>query len=106
MSITPIARASSVPVSRPLKVVVYLIGFQGYLANAGPQQEVISNEMQDRWDFTSNHCTQFRNGLTERLERSYLNTNVKIVNLEELLNIFPEMLKGKTFGRTLVDLNK
>ena len=35
-----------------------------------------------------------------------LEKNVKIVNLEELLNIFPEMLKGKTFGRTLVDLNK
>jgi len=35
-----------------------------------------------------------------------LEKNVKIVNLEELLNIFPEMLSGKTSGRTLVDLNK
>ena len=35
-----------------------------------------------------------------------LEKNVKIVNLEELLNIFPEMLKSKTSGRILVDLNK
>ena len=35
-----------------------------------------------------------------------LEKSVKIVNLEELLNIFPDMLKGKTYGRTLVDLNK
>ena len=35
-----------------------------------------------------------------------LEKNVKIVNLEELLNIFPEMLNGKTSGRILVDLNK
>ena len=35
-----------------------------------------------------------------------LTKEIKIVSLEELLNIFPEMLKGKTFGRTLVDLNK
>ena len=35
-----------------------------------------------------------------------LNKNIKTVNLEELLNIFPEMLAGKTSGRVLVDLNK
>ena len=35
-----------------------------------------------------------------------LEKNIKIVNLESLLNIFPEMLKGKTSGRTLVDLSK
>jgi alcohol dehydrogenase/acrylyl-CoA reductase (NADPH) len=35
-----------------------------------------------------------------------LEKNVKAVNLEELLNIFPEMLSGKTSGRILVDLNK
>ena len=35
-----------------------------------------------------------------------LEQNVKVVNLEELLNIFPEMLNGKTSGRILVDLNK
>jgi len=35
-----------------------------------------------------------------------LEKNVKTVNLEELLSIFPDMLNGKTFGRILVDLNK
>ena len=34
-----------------------------------------------------------------------LEKNVKKVNLEELINIFPEMLKGNTSGRILVDLN-
>jgi alcohol dehydrogenase/acrylyl-CoA reductase (NADPH) len=31
---------------------------------------------------------------------------IKIVNLEELLNIFPNILKGEIAGRVLVDLNK
>ena len=35
-----------------------------------------------------------------------LEKNIKIVNLDELLNIFPDMLNGKTSGRILVDLNK
>ena len=35
-----------------------------------------------------------------------LEKNIKIVNLEELLNVFPSMLKGKISGRVLVDLNK
>ena len=35
-----------------------------------------------------------------------LEKNVKVVSLEELLNIFPEMLNSKTSGRILVDLNK
>jgi acrylyl-CoA reductase (NADPH) len=35
-----------------------------------------------------------------------LNKNIQIVNLEELLNIFPKMLKGEVSGRILVDLNK
>ena len=35
-----------------------------------------------------------------------LEKRITIVNLEELLNIFPEMIKGKTVGRILVDLNK
>ena len=35
-----------------------------------------------------------------------LEKNVMIVNLEELLNIFPDMLNGKISGRILVDLNK
>ena len=35
-----------------------------------------------------------------------LEKNIKIVSLEELLNIFSEMLNSKTSGRILVDLNK
>ena len=35
-----------------------------------------------------------------------LEKNIKTVNLEELLNIFPDMLNGKISGRILVDLNK
>ena len=35
-----------------------------------------------------------------------LEKRVKIVSLDELLNIYPSMLDGKTFGRTIVDLNK
>ena len=35
-----------------------------------------------------------------------LEKNIKTVNLEELLNIFPNMLKGEIAGRVLVDLNK
>ena len=35
-----------------------------------------------------------------------LEKNIKTVNLEELLNIFPKMLKGETSGRILVDPNK
>jgi acrylyl-CoA reductase (NADPH) len=35
-----------------------------------------------------------------------LEKDIMIVNLEELLNVFPNMLSGKTSGRTLVDLNK
>ena len=35
-----------------------------------------------------------------------LEKSIKIVSLEELLNIFPDMLNGKTSGRILVDLNK
>jgi acrylyl-CoA reductase (NADPH) len=35
-----------------------------------------------------------------------LEKNIQTVNLEELINIFPEMLNGKISGRVLVDLNK
>ena len=35
-----------------------------------------------------------------------LEKNIKIVNLEELINIFPKMLNGETSGRILVDPNK
>ena len=44
--------------------------------------------------------------VSQLIDFKLLEKNIKIVNLEELLNIFPDMLKGKTFGRTLVDLKK
>ena len=44
--------------------------------------------------------------VTDLVDFKLLEKNIKTVNLEELLNIFPEMLSGKTSGRILVDLNK
>ena len=35
-----------------------------------------------------------------------LEKSVKIIGLEELLNVFPEMLEGKLKNRILVDVNK
>ena len=35
-----------------------------------------------------------------------LEKNIKITNLEGLLESFPKMLKGEITGRILVDLNK
>jgi alcohol dehydrogenase/acrylyl-CoA reductase (NADPH) len=42
----------------------------------------------------------------ELIDFKILEKKINIVNLEELLNIFPKMLRGETSGRTLVDLNK
>ena len=42
----------------------------------------------------------------ELIDFKLLEKNIKTVNLEELLNIFPKMLKGETSGRILVDPNK
>jgi len=44
--------------------------------------------------------------VTNLVDFKLLEKKIKIVNLEELLNVFPEMLNGKTSGRILVDLNK
>ena len=37
---------------------------------------------------------------------SIIEKSIKIVGLEELLTIFPEMLEGKLKNRILVDVNK
>ncbi len=37
----------------------------------------------------------------EKLEQA-----VKIISLDELLNVYPKMLKGETSGRYIIDLNK
>ena len=40
------------------------------------------------------------------IDFKFLEKHTKTVNLEELLNIFPKILKGEIAGRVLVDLNK
>jgi len=40
------------------------------------------------------------------IDFKFLEKNTKTVNLEELLDIFPEILKGQISGRVLVDVNK
>tara|TARA_Y100000590_G_scaffold150574_1_gene172969 strand:- start:1857 stop:2858 length:1002 start_codon:yes stop_codon:yes gene_type:complete len=42
----------------------------------------------------------------ELVDFKILEKKIQTVNLEELLNIFPKMLKGETLGRILVDPNK
>jgi len=44
--------------------------------------------------------------VSKLIDFKILEKNIKIINLEKLLNIFPDMLNGKTSGRTLIDLNK
>jgi len=44
--------------------------------------------------------------VAELIDFKLLEKNIKTVNLEELLNVFPSMLKGEISGRILVDLNK
>ena len=44
--------------------------------------------------------------VSKLIDFNLLEKNIKTVSLEELLNIFPEMLKGKTSGRIIIDLNK
>ncbi len=40
------------------------------------------------------------------IDFTLLEKSIKEVNLEELLNIFPKMLEGKTTGRYIINLNK
>ncbi len=44
--------------------------------------------------------------VTSLIDFKILEKNIQTVSLEEVLNIFPEMLNGKTSGRTIIDLNK
>ena len=44
--------------------------------------------------------------VAELVDFNFLEKHTKTVNLDELLNIFPTMLKGEIAGRVLVDLNK
>jgi len=44
--------------------------------------------------------------VSDLVDFKLLEKNIKVVNLEELINVFPSMLKGETSGRILVDPNK
>jgi len=44
--------------------------------------------------------------VTNFVDFKILGKKIKLVNLEELLNVFPDMLNGKISGRVIVDLNK
>ena len=44
--------------------------------------------------------------VADLIDFKFLERHTKIVNLEELLNIFPNILKGEIAGRVLVDLNR
>ena len=44
--------------------------------------------------------------VADLIDFKLLEKHTKIVNLEELLNIFPNILKGEIAGRVLVDLNR
>jgi len=35
-----------------------------------------------------------------------LEQSVKVISLEELIEVYPKMLKGETSGRYIVDVNK
>ena len=44
--------------------------------------------------------------VTSLVDFKFLEKHTKTVSLEELLNIFPDILKGEISGRVIVDLNK
>ena len=44
--------------------------------------------------------------VSDLIDFNLLEKHTKTVNLEELLNVFPNILKGQISGRVLVDLNK
>ena len=44
--------------------------------------------------------------VADLIDFKFLEKHIKTVSLEELLNIFPNILKGEIAGRVLVDLNK
>ena len=56
---------------------------------------------------TSSKRREFLWGEASKLiDFTLLKKSIKEISLEELLNIFPKMLEGKTTGRYIVNLNK
>ena len=66
---------------------VKLWGFNSVTASI-KRREFVWNEVQNLIDF-------------DKLEKS-----IKMISLEDLIDIYPKMLKGETSGRYIVDLNK
>jgi len=48
----------------------------------------------------------FWNEAKNLIDFNKLEKSIKIISLEELINVFPKMLKGETSGRYIIDLNK
>ena len=46
------------------------------------------------------------NEASRLIDFNLLNNSVKDISLEEVLDIFPKMLKGETSGRYIIDVNK
>ena len=46
------------------------------------------------------------NEVTKLIDFDLLSQSIKEINLEDLLEVYPKMLKGETSGRYIVDLNK
>jgi alcohol dehydrogenase/acrylyl-CoA reductase (NADPH) len=46
------------------------------------------------------------NEAAKLIDFNLLGQSIKEISLEDLLNVFPKMLKGETSGRYIVDLNK
>ncbi len=56
---------------------------------------------------TSKKRREFFWGETSKLiDFEKLNKSIKTISLEELLDVYPKMLKGETSGRYIIDLNK
>ena len=56
---------------------------------------------------TSKKRREFVWGETSKLiDFEKLNKSIKTISLEELLDVYPKMLKGETSGRYIIDLNK
>ena len=46
------------------------------------------------------------NEASKLIDFEKLDQSIKTISLEELLDIYPKMLKGETSGRYIIDLNK
>ena len=54
-------------------------------------------------DVISNNSNEFK---IELIDFKKLDKSIKTISLEELLEVYPKMLKGETSGRYIIDLKK